>query len=259
MTRPAKPAALLRRVVLKISGEALQGAAGANVAIEDITANNNGGVLSANVLLYLVKEIAEAVGIGVQVAVVVGGGNIVRGGELMESKMGVSRVTGDYMGMLATVINGMALQSALQGGGLDARLQTAMNVEQVAAPYIRQKAVRHLQAGRVVIFAGGTGNPYFTTDTAAALRAAEIGADALLKATNVDGVYSADPAKDKNAERYSTLTMNDAINKQLRVMDATALTLCRDRKMPIHVFQLQKPGALMAVLRGEPEGTTIAA
>ena len=243
------------RVVLKLSGEALQGAADK----ADKADNNNGGVLSANVLLYLVKEIAAALAAGVQVAVVVGGGNIVRGGELIESKMGVSRVTGDYMGMLATVINGMALQSALQGGGIDTRLQTAMNVEQVAAPYIREKAVRHLQAGRVVVFAGGTGNPFFTTDTAAALRAAEIGADALLKATNVDGVYSADPAKDPNAKRYTSLTMDDAINKKLRVMDATALTLCRDRKMPVHVFQLQKPGALAAVLRGEPEGTKIAA
>lgn len=284
MTAAAEPnvaPVALGRVVLKLSGEALQGAAGidgadtesansANVAnsanAADAStsgggANNNsgGGVLSANVLLYLVREISAALAMGVQVAVVVGGGNIVRGGELMESKMGVSRVTGDYMGMLATVINGMALQSALQGGGVDARLQTAMNVEQVAAPYIRAKAVRHLRAGRVVIFAGGTGNPFFTTDTAAALRAAEIGADALLKATNVDGVYSADPAKDKSAERYASLTMDDAINKQLRVMDATALTLCRDRKMPVHVFQLQKPGALAAVLRGKPEGTTIAA
>lgn len=250
-------AALLRRVVLKLSGEALQGAT--NESPADTKSGESGGVLSANVLLYLVGEIAAAVEVGVQVAVVVGGGNIVRGSELIEGKMGVSRVTGDQMGMLATVINGMALQSALQGGGLDVRLQTAMNVEQVAAPYIRAKAMRHLQAGRVVIFTGGTGNPFFTTDTAAALRAAEIGADALLKATNVDGVYSADPAKDKTAERYKTLTMDDAINKQLRVMDATALTLCRDRKIPIHVFQLQKPGALMAVLCGEEEGTKIAA
>ncbi len=235
-----------RRVVLKLSGEALADGGG-------------GGTFSPAVLRYLTGEIAAAVNnAGAQIAIVVGGGNIVRG-ELVEGEMGISRVTGDYMGMLATVINGLALHSALQGGGLDTRLQTAMNVEQAAAPYIRAKAVRHLEAGRVVIFSGGTGNPFFTTDTAAALRAAETGAEALLKATNVDGVYSSDPAKNRGASRYSSLTMDEAINKKLRVMDATALTLCRDRGLPVHVFRLQKQGALSAVIRGESEGTRIAA
>lgn len=261
-------APVLKRVVLKLSGEALQGSAsfppedskGGKTKTTTTTANEplSSGVFSAEVLRYLVGEISVAVKAGVQIAVVVGGGNIVRG-EFIEGDMNVSRVTGDYMGMLATVINGLALRSALIRGGLDARLQTAMSVEQVAAPYIRAKAVRHLEDGRVMVFAGGTGNPFFTTDTAAALRSAEIGADALLKATNVDGVYSSDPAKNKDARRYSSLTMDEAINKKLRVMDATALTLCRDRGIAVHVFQLQKPGALMSVLRGKEEGTKIAA
>ena len=189
---------------------------------------------------------------------VIGGGNIVRGA-MVSNEIGIDRVTGDYMGMLATVINGMALRAALRHAGIPARLQTALNLEQVAAPYIQEKAVSHLEKKRVVIFAGGTGNPFFTTDTAAALRAAEVGADALLKATNVDGVYPGDPSKQKHAERYDELTMDDALNRKLCVMDATALTLCRDRALPIHVFKLRRPGALTRILHSEGEGTLLTA
>ena len=231
-----------RRILLKLSGEALQ--------------DESTGISPA-VVSYIVKEVAAARALGVEIAVVVGGGNIVRGA-MVSGKIGIERVTGDYMGMLATVINGMALQSALDDAGVEARLQTALNLEQVAAPYIREKAVRHLERGRVMIFAGGTGNPYFTTDTAAALRAAEIGAQALLKATNVDGVYSDDPVKQKDAKRYQSLSIDDALNQKLCVMDATALTLCRDRNLPIHVFQLLRTGALLRVLQNEDEGTLLA-
>ena len=232
-----------RRILLKISGEALQG--------------DSAGI-SPDTLRFLVKEISTAREMNVQVAVVVGGGNIVRGA-MVSGEIGIDRVTGDYMGMLATVINGMALQAALSDAGVPARLQSALNAEQVAAPYIRGKAVSHLEKGRVVVFAGGTGNPYFTTDTAAALRAAEIGAQALLKATNVDGVYSGDPAAEKNVTRYESLTMDEALQRKLCVMDATALTLCRDRNMPIHVFKLQRAGALARILRDEDEGTLLTA
>lgn len=232
------------RILLKLSGEALQG-------------EQQGLVLSPAMLEYLSNEIETIHALGTQIAIVIGGGNIVRG-EMIAGDMGVERVTGDYMGMLATVINGMALRSALTKKGLDTRLQTALPLEQVAAPYIREKAIRHLEEHRVIIFAGGTGNPFFTTDTAAALRAAEVGADALLKGTNVDGVYSSDPAQNPDASRYSKLTMDEAINKKLRVMDATALTLCRDRHLSVHVFQLKKQGAMAAIIRGEQEGTKLA-
>lgn len=232
-----------RRVLLKISGEALR--------------EEQGGI-SPSVLRFLSGEIAAALELGVQVAVVVGGGNIVRGAMVSE-EIGIDRVTGDYMGMLATVINGMALQAALVDAGIEARLQTALRLNDVAAPYIRGKAVRHLQKNRVVVFAGGTGNPFFTTDTAAALRAAEIGADALLKATNVDGVYSDDPQKKREATRYESLTLDEAIGRRLSVMDATAMTLCRERRLPIHVFQLQRGGALGRILNGEDEGTLLTA
>ena len=231
-----------RRALLKLSGEALMGDAGSGV--------------SAAVLRYLVAELKSARSAGAQLALVCGGGNIVRG-ESFAAGVGIDRVTADYMGMLATVINGMALQSALQENGVEARLQTALNLEQVAAPYIREKAIRHLEAGRVVIFAGGTGNPYFTTDTAASLRAAEVGAEALLKATKVDGVYSGDPASDPSAEKYDRLTFDEAIHRKLRVMDATAMTLCRDRGMPVHVFNMARGGALCKILRGENEGTLV--
>ena len=231
------------RILLKISGEALQG--------EDIG-------ISPKVLNFIVEEIAAACALGVEVAVVVGGGNIVRGA-MVSDEIGIDRVTSDYMGMLATIINGMALQAALDDAGVPARMQTALNLEQVAAPYIREKAVRYLERKTVVVFSGGTGNPFFTTDTAAALRAAEIGAEVLLKATNVDGVYSDDPVKEKNAKRYQSLTMDEVLNQKLCVMDATALTLCRDRHMPIHVFKLRHPGALVRILQNEEEGTLLTA
>ena len=231
---------LYQRILLKLSGEALQG---------------SGSTISPQVFGYLAKEIAAASQMGVQVAVVVGGGNIIRGEFIAESNMGIDRVTGDYMGMLATVINGMALHSALTAHQLEVRMQTALSLEQVAAPYIREKAIRHLESNRVMVFTAGTGNPYFTTDTAAALRAAEINAQALFKATNTDGVYSDDPATNAAARRFAQLSIDEAIVKKLKVMDATALTLCRERNLPIHVFQLSKPGALAAILRGESEGT----
>lgn len=236
------------RILLKLSGEALMGGEASGV--------------SAEVLRHIVAEVRAARELGTQLALVCGGGNIVRGENFaagVGAGVGVDRVTADYMGMLATVINGMALQSALSESGVAARLQTALNLEQVAAPYIREKAIRHLEAGRVVIFAGGTGNPYFTTDTAASLRAAEIGAEALLKATKVDGVYSGDPAKDASAVKFSRLTFDEAIRRDLRVMDATALTLCRERRMPIHVFNLGRRGALADILQGGAEGTLVAA
>ena len=232
------------RILLKLSGEALMGGESSGV--------------SAEVLRYMVSELKAAREMGAQLALVCGGGNLVRG-ESFAAGVGIDRVTADYMGMLATVINGMALQSALMENGVEARLQTALNLEQAAAPYIREKAIRHLESGRIVIFAGGTGNPFFTTDTAASLRAAEVGAEALLKATKVDGVYSGDPESDPDAEKYSRLTFDDAINRKLRVMDATALTLCRDRGMPVHVFNMNQRGALPAILRGEDEGTLVAA
>lgn len=231
---------LYQRILLKLSGEALQG---------------SDSTISPTVLGYLAKEIAAISQMGVQVAVVVGGGNIIRGGFIAESNMGIDRVTGDYMGMLATVINGMALHSALTAHQLEVRMQTALSLEQVAAPYIREKAIRHLESNRVMVFTAGTGNPYFTTDTAAALRAAEINAQALFKATNTDGVYSDDPATNADAKRFSQLSIDEAIVQKLKVMDATALTLCRERNLPIHVFQLNKPGALAAILRGDSEGT----
>lgn len=221
--------------------------------MQDETAN-----ISAKVLRYIVGEIALIRALDVKIAIIIGGGNIVRGGFVADS-MGVDRVTGDYMGMLATVINGMALQAALTDANMEARLQTALNLEQVAAPYIREKAVRHIENGRIMVFAGGTGNPYFTTDTAAALRASEIGAEALLKATNVDAVYSGDPARNKDAKPYRRLSMDDALAQKLGVMDATALALCRDRNMPIHVFRMMKPGALLDIVRGGDEGTLLTA
>ncbi|MGI9305745.1 MAG: UMP kinase [Gammaproteobacteria bacterium] len=231
-----------KRILLKISGEALAG--GGNECYDAAT------------LDYIAGEIAAALKLKTQVAVVVGGGNIVRG-EMLSKSMDVDRVAADYMGMLATVINGMALESALAKSGVPARMQTALNAEQVAAPYIREKAAKHLEAGRVMIFCGGTGNPFFSTDTAAALRASEMGADALLKATNVDGVYSSDPARFADARRYETLPMDDALNQKLQVMDATALALCRERKLPVHVFRLTAPGALCGVLAGEAPGTLL--
>ena len=243
MTNAAKNAKTrYRRILLKVSGEALAG--------------GGSDCFSPSVLSYIASEIHEALDLGVQVGVVVGGGNIVRGG-MLSQEMGIDRVSADYMGMLATVINGMALESALKKTGMVVRLQTALNAEQVAAPYIREKAERHLESGHVMVFCGGTGNPFFSTDTAAALRASEMGADALFKATNVDGVYSGDPASDSSARRYEQLTMDEALNRNLGVMDATALALCRERKLPVHVFRLMSAGTLAAVLRGESAGTIL--
>jgi uridylate kinase len=202
-----------------------------------------------------VAEVKEVVDLGVQVAVVIGGGNIFRG--VAPAAEGMDRATADYMGMLATVMNAMALQDAMKNIGLNARVQSALNIEQVAEPYIRGKAIRYLEEGRVVIFGAGTGNPFFTTDTAAALRGMEMNADVVIKATKVDGIYTDDPKTNPEAMRYKTISFDEAIIKNLKVMDATALTLCRDQKLPIVVFSIFKQGALKRVLLGEDEGTMV--
>jgi uridylate kinase len=236
---PATPA--YKRILLKLSGEALMGedAYGINRVTID----------------RIVAEISAVAALGLEIAVVIGGGNIFRG--VAPAAAGMDRATADYMGMLATVMNALALQDALRRGGLNARVQSALNIEQVVEPYIRGKAMRYLEEGKIVIFAAGTGNPFFTTDTAAALRGTEMGCDIVLKATKVDGVYSADPNTDAQARRYERLSFDDAINQNLRVMDATALTLCRDQKLPINVFSIFKPGALKRVVMGENEGTLV--
>ncbi|WP_420225655.1 UMP kinase [Pigmentiphaga litoralis] len=236
----SKPGAY-KRVLLKLSGEALMGddAFGINRA----TINR------------MVEEIVEVCAMGVELALVIGGGNIFRG--VAPGAQGMDRATADYMGMMATIMNSLALQDALKRRGVDARVQSALTIEQVVEPYIRPKALRYLEEGKVVIFAAGTGNPFFTTDTAAALRGAEIGAEVVLKATKVDGIYSADPKKDPNATRYSRITFDEAITKRLEVMDATAFALCRDQKLPIKVFSINKPGALKRVLLGDDEGTLV--
>jgi uridylate kinase len=229
------------RVLLKLSGEALMGG--------DAYGINRGTIES------MVAQVAEAVRMGVELAIVIGGGNIFRGVAL--GAAGMDRATADYMGMLATVMNSLALQDALRAAGVQARVQSALKIEQVVEPYIRPKALRYLEEGKVVIFAAGTGNPFFTTDTAAALRGAEIGAQVVLKATKVDGVYSADPKKDPTATRYRSISFDEVIARDLRVMDATAFALCRDQKLPIKVFSIFKPGALQRVVRGEDEGTLV--
>lgn len=203
----------------------------------------------------IVEEIKEVVDLGVQVAVVIGGGNIFRG--VAPAAEGMDRATADYMGMMATVMNALALQDAMRHVGLIARVQSALNIEQVAEPYIRGKAIRYLEEGRVVIFGAGTGNPFFTTDTAAALRGMEMNVDIVLKATKVDGVYTDDPKTHPEAMRYKTISFDEAIIKNLKVMDATALTLCRDQKLPISVFSIFKQGALRRVVMGEDEGTKV--
>jgi uridylate kinase len=230
-----------QRVLLKLSGEALMGNAefGIDPAVIKRTASE-------------IKELVEA---GVQVALVIGGGNIFRGVSLAAS--GVNRTTGDYMGMLATVINALSMQDALENQGVEVRVLSALPINQVCEPYIQRRAVRHLEKGRVVIFAAGTGSPFFTTDSAASLRGIEIGADVVLKATKVDGVYSADPMKDKDAVRYSTLSYDQVLKDKLMVMDATAIALCRDQGMPVRIFNMNKPGALMRIMRGEDEGTVV--
>lgn len=206
-------------------------------------------------LIQLVHEIKVVVDMGVQVAIVVGGGNIFRG--FAQSVNGMDRATADYMGMLATVMNALALQDAMTNIGLVSRVQSALHIAQVAEPYIRGKAIRHLERGRVVIFAAGTGNPFFTTDTAAALRGMEINAEIVLKATKVEGIYSEDPQKYPEAKRFEYITFDEVIQNRLEVMDATAFTLCRDQQLPIVVFSLFKPGALLRVVTGEPEGTMV--
>ena len=230
-----------KRILLKLSGEALMGddAYGINRA----TINR------------IVGEVKDVVDLGVQVAVVIGGGNIFRG--VAPAAEGMDRATADYMGMLATVMNALALQDAMKHIGLVSRVQSALNIEQVAEPYIRGKAIRYLEEGRVVIFGAGTGNPFFTTDTAAALRGLEISAEIVIKATKVDGIYTDDPKTNPDAMRYTTVSFDEAIGKNLKVMDATALTLCRDQNLPISVFSIFKQGALKRVVMGEDEGTKV--
>jgi uridylate kinase len=235
------PQPAFRRILLKLSGEALMG--------EDSYGINT------QTLAAIVAEVKAVVDAGVQVAVVIGGGNIFRG--VSGAASGMDRPTADYMGMLATVINSMALADSMRQAGLAPRIQSALALEQVAEPYIRGKALRYLEEGKVVIFGAGTGNPFFTTDTAAALRGMEMGADIVLKATKVDGIYSDDPVKNPAATRYTRLTFDQAIHENLKVMDATALTLCRDQNMPLGVFSIFKPGALMRVVMGEDEGTRV--
>lgn len=233
--------AVFKRVVLKISGEALQGRLGYGIDYDACAS--------------IARQIKEIRGLGVEVAVVIGAGNIFRG--LSGSARGIDRVNADYMGMLATVINGLALQDALEKVGVFTRVQTAIELQELAEPYIRRRAIRHLEKGRVVIFVGGTGNPYFTTDTAAALRAIEIGADVILKATKVDGVYSDDPFKNKRAKRYDSLKYIDVLKKDLKVMDASATSLCMDNNLPIIVFDLLKVGNIKKVITGEKIGTIV--
>jgi uridylate kinase len=230
-----------RRVLLKLSGEALMGEQAFGI--------------SRTTLEGMVEDIAQVVRLEVELAIVIGGGNIFRGVALGSS--GMERATADYMGMMATIMNAMALQDAMQRVGLEARVQSALNVEQVVEPYIRPKALRYLEEGKVVIFAAGTGNPFFTTDTAAALRGSEVGAQIVLKATRVDGVYSADPNKDPSAERYARISFDDALARNLQIMDATAFALCRDQRLPIRVFNITKPGALLRAVLGEDEGTLV--
>ncbi len=211
--------------------------------------------INTPMLNSIVAEIKGVVDLGVEVGVVIGGGNIFRG--MSGVATGMDRATADYMGMLATVMNGMALSDAMRQAGLGARVQSALNVEQVVEPYIRGKAIRYLEEGKVVIFAAGTGNPFFTTDTAAALRGAEIGAEIVLKATKVDGIYTADPKKDAAATRFARISFDEVIQRNLAVMDATAFALCRDQKLPINVFSIFKSGALLRVVMGEDEGTLV--
>jgi uridylate kinase len=237
----AQYAAKYKRILLKLSGEALMGEDAYGINRQTIEA--------------IVQEIAGVARLGVEMGVVIGGGNIFRG--VAPGAAGMDRATADYMGMLATVMNALALQDAMRRAGLDCRVQSALNIEQVVEPYIRGKAIRYLEEGRIVVFAAGTGNPFFTTDTAAALRASEVGAEIVLKATKVDGVYTADPKKDRAATRYQRLSFDEAIQRNLKVMDATALTLCRDQNLPVTVFSIFKKGALLRVVAGQDEGTLV--
>jgi len=237
MTKP-----IYHRIILKLSGEVLKG-------VDD--------VIDPAVANRIASEVAEIHGLGVKVSIVIGGGNIWRG--ITSANKGMDRSTADYMGMLATIINGLALQAALEKVGVDTRVQTAIEVKNVAEPFIRRRAIRHLEKGRVVIFVAGTGNPFFSTDTAAALRASEMGAEILLKATKVDGVYDSDPRKNPKAKRYEQISYGDALEKRLQVMDSTAFALCMDNHVPIVVFDMFKEGNLKAVILGEKIGTLVTA
>jgi uridylate kinase len=234
-------AAKYKRILLKLSGESLMG-------------DKEFG-LDPKMLQQYANDVKSIVDAGVQVAIVIGGGNIYRG--MNESETGIERAQGDYMGMLATVINGVALQSILEKVGINTRLLTAIKMEQIAEPYIRRRAIRHLEKNRVVIFGAGTGNPYFTTDTAGSLRAIEIKADVILKGTRVNGIYTADPEKDPTATRYESISFTDVIAKQLKVMDMTAFTLCQENKMPIIVFDMNTPGNLLKVMTDDGVGTIV--
>ena len=230
-----------KRILLKLSGEALMG-------------DDSFGI-NRTTIVRMVEEVAEITRMGVEVAVVIGGGNIFRG--VAGGAVGMDRATADYMGMMATVMNALALADAMNKQGLTARVMSAISIDQVVEPYVRPKALQYLEEGKVVVFAGGTGNPFFTTDTAAALRGAEIGAELVLKATKVDGVYTADPFKDPTATRYTQLSFDEAMAGNLGIMDATAFALCRDQKLPVKVFSIIKPGALKRVILGEDEGTLV--
>ena len=230
-----------KRLMLKLSGEALMG--------------DDAYGINRDVVAGIVRDVIDVTQIGVEVGVVIGGGNIFRG--MAGAASGMDRATADYMGMLATVMNAMALADAFRAAGVNARVQSALRIDQVVEPYIRGKAIRYLEEGRVVVFGAGTGNPFFTTDTAAALRGAEIGADIVLKATKVDGIYTADPKKDPSATRFQRISFDEAIARNLAVMDATAFALCRDQRLPINVFSLFKSGALKRVVMGEDEGTLV--
>jgi uridylate kinase len=230
-----------KRILLKISGEAMMG--------------DKGYGIDSSTVAFIAKEIKEAVSAGVEVAIVIGGGNIFRGVEA--SVKGMERASADYMGMLATVINALALQNFLEKYGVPTRVQSAIEMKELTEPYIRRKAIRHLEKGRIVIFAAGTGNPYFTTDTAAALRAMEIGADVILKATKVDGIYSSDPMKDPSAKKYSTVTYIDVLKRGLSIMDSTAVSLCMDNNLPIVVFNLRGNSNIRKIIEGKKIGTLV--
>ena len=232
-----------KRILLKLSGEALNG-------------GNKEQIIDFDILTQYAREIKTIKDVGVEIAIVIGGGNIFRGAEV--EKSGIDRAQGDYMGMLATVINGMAIQSSLEKQGMFTRMMSAINMEAVAEPVIRRRAIRHLEKGRVVVFGAGTGNPYFTTDTAGSLRAIEINADVVLKGTRVDGVYTADPEKDPTAVKYDQVSFDDALTQKLKIMDTAAFALCRENNLPIIVFDMNKPGNLLKLVMGETVGTLVA-
>ena len=238
---PSSAVPKYKRILLKLSGEALMG--------------DDAFGINRQTIGEIVNEIATVVRMGVEIGAVIGGGNIFRG--LAPGAAGMDRATADYMGMLATVMNALALQDAMRHAGIASRVQSALNIEQVVEPYIRGKAIRYLEEGKIVIFAAGTGNPFFTTDTAAALRGSEMGAEIVLKATKVDGVYTSDPNKDPSARRYSRISFDEAIHQNLKVMDATAISLCMDNRLPIVVFDIRQDGNIRRVIQGEPIGSVV--